>query len=571
MLNKNVFVAIADNESYSIFLKDLKKEYENVQLFYEKESLIKSIEFLSHNQSYLDNNIFIIFSEVEFIKAISKYLKENLDELSYVLVCLTENRRPSINSCVNLFDYIQVHSSDFDKVLFINRLDSEVQNKTRITALKIQTREFYEIGKLLSSEKDIFKLFDMIVNTSLKITHADAVTLYLVADKHTEEWSSIKNGDYEDKLMKFVISKNISINTNLQSFTTMITKKSIYGYTAINGKALRIDNTNNISPEMDYVHDNSFDMKTGYKTISMLSVPMKDRENNVTGIIQLINKKRDTNPVDYRSSDWIEKIIPFDYFDELTMNSIAGQAAVALDNNLLYKNINQLLGKYVEQNEKLTLLSSKILKAHEEERKRIAREIHDGPAQSAACLALKLELCKKLLEIKSYDKLSAELDKLGLDVRSTVKEIRSIIYDLKPSYLDDGLFIALENHINIFRDNTKLNLDYFTEGKDTNIEYYIGSTVFRIMQEALTNISKHAKAKHVRVSIEVTENELCLNVTDDGKGFDVYTIKHPKHVEIERGFGIEGMRERVELINGSISINSSINKGTIISIKVPLK
>lgn len=571
MLNKNVFVAIADNESYSIFLEDLKKEYENVQLFYEKESLIKSIEFLSHNQSYLDNNIFIIFSETEFIKAISKYLKENLDDLSYVLICLTENRRPPINSYVNLFDYIQVHSSDFDKVLFINRLDSEVQNKTKITALKIQTREFYEIGKLLSSEKDIFKLFDMIVNTSLKITHADAVTLYLVADKHTEEWSSIKNGDYEDKLMKFVISKNISINTNLQSFTTMITKKSIYGYTAINGKALRINNTNNISPEMDYVHDNSFDMKTGYKTISMLSVPMKDRENNVTGIIQLINKKRDTNPVDYRSSDWIEKIIPFDYFDELTMNSIAGQAAVALDNNLLYKNINQLLGKYVEQNEKLTLLSSKILKAHEEERKRIAREIHDGPAQSAACLALKLELCKKLLEIKSYDKLSGELDKLGLDVRSTVKEIRSIIYDLKPSYLDDGLFIALENHINIFRDNTQLNLDYFTEGKDTNIEYYIVSTVFRIMQEALTNISKHAKAKHVRVSIEVTENELCLNVTDDGKGFDVYTKKHPKHVEIERGFGIEGMRERVELINGSISINSSINKGTTISIKVPLK
>lgn len=570
MLNKNVFVAIADNESYSIFLEDLKKEYDNVQLFYQKESLIKSIEFLSHNQSYLDNNIFIIFSETEFIRDISKYLKENLDDLNYVFICLTEKKHPSIDSCVNLFDYIQVHSSDFDKVLFKNRLNSEVLNKTRITALKVQTREFYEIGKLLSSERDIFKLFDMIINTSLKITHADAVTLYLVADKHTEEWSSIKNGDYQDKLMKFVISKNMSINTNLQSFTTMITKKSIYGYTAINGKALRIDNTNNISSEMEYTHDNSFDMKTGYKTISMLSVPMKDRDNNVTGIIQLINKKRDTNPVDYRGSDWIEKIIPFDYFDELTMNSIAGQAAVALENNFLYKNINQLLGKYVEQNEKLTLLSSKILKAHEEERNRIAREIHDGPAQSVACLALKLELCKKLLQMESYDKLPKELDKLGLDIKATVTEIRTIIYDLKPTYLDDGLFVALENHINIFRDNSELDLKYITTGIDTHIEYYIGSSIFRIMQEALTNIIKHAKAKNVRVSIEVVENELCLNISDDGKGFDVSTINQPKHVAIERGFGIEGMKERVELINGSISINSTINKGTTISIKVPL-
>lgn len=570
MLNKNVFVAITDNESYSMFIEDLKREYDNVQLFYQKESLIKSIEFLSHNQSYLDNNIFIIFSETEFIKDISKYLKEKLDDLNYVFICLAEKKRPSIDSCVNLFDYIQVNSSDFDKVLFKNRLNSEILNKTRITALKVQTREFYEIGKLLSSERDIFKLFDMIINTSLKITHADAVTLYLVADKHTEEWSSIKNGDYQDKLMKFVISKNMSINTNLQSFTTTITKKSIYGYTAINGKALRIDNTNNISPEMEYKHDTSFDMKTGYKTVSMLSVPMKDRDNNVTGIIQLINKKRDTNPVDYRGGEWIEKIIPFDYFDELTMNSIAGQAAVALENNFLYKNINQLLGKYVEQNEKLTLLSSKILKAHEEERKRIAREIHDGPAQSVACLALKLELCKKLLNMEAYDKLPMELDKLGLDIKASVKEIRSIIYDLKPTYLDNGLFAALENHINNFRDNSGLDLKYIAAGIDTHIEYYIGSSIFRILQEALTNITKHAKAKNVRVSIEVSEKELCLNISDDGKGFEASTINHPKHVEIERGFGIEGMKERVELINGSMSINSAINKGTTISIKVPL-
>lgn len=570
MLNRNVFVAVADNENYPVFIEGLKKEYENVQLFYQKESLIKSIEFLSHNQSYLDNNIFVIFSEIEFITPISKYLKENLDDLNYVLICLTQSRQAPLSSCTNIFDYIQAQAADFDRILFINRLNSEILNKSRITALKVQIREFYEIGKLLSSERDIFKLFDMIINTSLKITCADAVTLYLVADKHTGQWSSIQNGDYAEKIMKFVISKNMSIITNLQSFTTPITRKSIYGYTAINGKALRIDNTYNISLEMEYKLDNSFDIMTGYKTISMLTVPMKDRNNNVTGVIQLINKKKGKGIVDYKSGDWIDKIIPFDYFDELTMNSIAGQAAVALENNLLYRNINELLEKYREQNEKLTMLSSKILKAHEEERKRIAREIHDGPAQSAACLALKLELCKKQLEKGSYQDLSTELDKLGGDIRSTVKEIRSIIYDLKPSYLDDGLFSALQNHIEIFRDNTGLNVEYSPLGKDGSIEYYISSTVFRILQEALTNISKHAKAKNVNVSIELTDKELSLKVSDDGKGFDVSSLKHKNHTEMERGFGIEGMMERVELINGSISIDSAIDKGTVINIKVPL-
>jgi signal transduction histidine kinase len=86
----------------------------------------------------------------------------------------------------------------------------------------------------------------------------------------------------------------------------------------------------------------------------------------------------------------------------------------------------------------------------------------------------------------------------------------------------------------------------------------------------LTNISKHAQANRATVSIEIADNELNLNISDDGKGFDVTSLTEIRHVDIERGFGIEGMMERVELINGSINIDSAINKGTTISIKVPI-
>jgi signal transduction histidine kinase len=569
MLNCNYYI-VSDVDSYTALSKLLENRCENLQFFLERESLIKGIEFLSQSQSYLDNNIFIIFAETQYEYGVSKYLKENLDDLNYVLISFGYNRTNILGSFTNIFDFIDLNDINTDKTFIFYRLESEIIRRNRMIALKLQIREFYEIGKQLSSERDIFKLFDMIISTSLNITLSDAVTLYLVADKNTGEWSSIENDDCTNKVMKFVISKNMSLNSDYQSFSIPITKKSITGYTAIYGKALRIDNTYSITPEMEYNHDSSFDKLTGYKTISLLSVPMKDRNNNVAGVIQLINKKKDMSFVNYRDESWVNKIIPFDYFDELTMNSIAGQAAVALENNLLYKNVNQLLQQYVEQNEKLAILSSKILKAHEEERKRIAREIHDGPAQSAACLALKLELCKKQLQSNSFDLLSLELDKLGTDVRSTVKEIRDIIYDLKPSHLDDGLFIALQNHIETYIDNTGLDVELKTSGKDHNLQYYLMSTIFRIVQEALTNISKHAGASKVNVNLNINKAMLQLDIKDNGHGFDTTILEQISHEEVTNGFGIEGMKERVGLINGSIEISSAIGIGTIIKIKVPL-
>lgn len=570
MLNRNYFI-VSDVDNYSTLYELLKTRYKKPQLFFDKESLIKSIEFLSQSQSYLDNNMFVIFTESKFESSISKYLKENLDDLNYVLVSYGQKRTVEANSCTNVSDFIDLGDIPKKEALIFNRLESEIIRKTRMIAFKLQIREFYEIGKLLSSERDIFMLFDMIVSTSLSITSSDAVTLYLVANKDTEEWSSIENNEYSNKVMKFVISKNLSVKTDFHSFSLPITKESITGYTAINGKSLRIDDAYNISPEMNYSHDKSFDKLAGYKTISMLSVPMKDRNNNVAGVIQLINKKKDLSYVDYKDKNWISKIVPFDYFDELTMNSIAGQAAVALENNLLYKGINHLLQSYVEQNEKLTSLSRKILKAHEEERKRIAREIHDGPVQSTASLVLRVELCKKKLQEGSLDTFSEELDKLGDYVRTTSQEIRTIIYDLKPSYLDHGLFSAVQNHIKVCTESNSLDIELQTSGNDSNLEYYIVSTLFRVVQEALTNINKHANASKVIISINISQDIIQLSIEDNGKGFDINSFEQTLQIGVSRNFGMEGMKERVSLINGIIDINSILYKGTSIKVEVPLR
>lgn len=432
-------------------------------------------------------------------------------------------------------------------------------------------KEFYSIGKFLSSERDTLKLFEKIVSSSMKLTCADAGTIYLVIDKKTGDWSHLKNGSTRGKLLKFVIARNKSMEVNLQDFTAPISQKSIFGFTVISEKSLRINDAYKIENDVEYKHARSFDDSTGYRTKSMLSIPMKNHENEITGVIQLINKKQNWDTIiNYQKENAIDKILPFNDTDELIMNSLAGQAAVALENSQLYKGMQDLLLIYKQQNSQLLYLSKSIMKAHEEERKRIAREIHDGPAQSAVNLSFKLEICKRYLSDGQMDHLVSEMNHLGESIHSTVKEIRTIIYDLKPSCLEDGLKCAVQRHVETFSSSNNINIDFTFSGDDSGIEYYITSTIYRIVQEALSNVMKHAQANNIHIELIITNTAITLDVMDDGKGFVVEELKTRKFDKMKGGFGIEGIRERVELVRGNMAIHSAPGKGTRLQIVIPI-
>ncbi len=432
-------------------------------------------------------------------------------------------------------------------------------------------KEFYDIGKSLSSEKDTLKLFEKIISCSLKLTSADAGTLYIVIDGKTEDWTQIRNGSTRGKLLKFVISRNTSMNVNLQDFSAPITKKSISGFTVISGKSLKIDDAYKIGAEVDYRHNHTFDCNTGYRTKSILSIPMKNHDNEITGLIQLINKKKShDDSINYDQDGAADEILPFNDTDELIMNSLAGQAAVALENNHLYRGMQELLKVYKQQNSHLLYLSKNIMKAHEEERKRIAREIHDGPAQSAVNLSFKLEICKRYLADGKLDALYSEMSGFSEAIHSTVKEIRTIIYDLKPSSLEEGLISAIQRHIEIFSTSCSLTIDFTFSGKDSAIEYYMTSTIYRIVQEALSNVKKHAEASNINIELSISNMRIILDISDDGKGFLVEELQTRKFDKLKGGFGLEGIRERVELIRGSMSIRSAPGQGTALHIDIPL-
>ncbi|NTV88836.1 MAG: GAF domain-containing sensor histidine kinase [Clostridiales bacterium] len=431
--------------------------------------------------------------------------------------------------------------------------------------------EFYDIGKSLSSEKDTLKLLEMILDSSLRLTSADAGTIYLVLEKKTGQWSFVKNGSTRGKLLKFAIAKNNSLNVGLQDFLAPVSGKSIFGFSVISGQSINIEDAYNIDSDVAYSHNRSFDESTGYVTRSILTIPMRNHDDNITGVIQLINKKSEYSEViDYSDRKNLKKIISFNDTDERIMNSLAGQAAVALENSHLYRDMQKLLHEYKQQNSQLMYLSRKIMKAHEEERKRIAREIHDGPAQSAVNVSFKVEICRRLMENGDKEGFATEYQNLAKSVNTVVKEIRTIIYDLKPTCLENGLISAIKSHIEDFSSETDIAVEYNFSGEDSRIEYYMTSTIYRIVQEALSNVRKHSGATQVKVELFVGKETVSLNILDNGNGFDPAELKTRKIDRKTGGFGLEGIRERVELISGSLEIDSAPGFGTRLRMSIPL-
>lgn len=568
MLDENVFLLFgSDVSKYDKFISLLKNNFNKVNVLFKEDLLADEPDKLLPG-SCGDASLNLIFAEFPLLDDAAAFLNRHMSTLNYILTVFYSADVGTLGRRENVFDFI--NTSGFDEDFYLSRLSNEIANKKKIFSLNYEVKKLYEIGKSLSYEKDTVKLLDLIISSSMNLTSSDAGTIYLVIDKQTNSWTSVNNNNYEDKLLKFVIAKNTSINVDLETFTSPITRQSIFGYSVITGKTLRIDDAYNLDKELDYKHNNSFDVHTGYITKSILSIPMKDHENNILGVIQLINKKKNKSEIiDYSKPDQLNNIIAYDCSDELIMNSLAGQAAVVLENNLLYRDMQNLLDSYKEQNSELKMLSRKIMNAHEEERKRIARDIHDGPAQSLVNLSLKIELAKKYLQNDMHEKAVEEIDTLNASIKSTSKEIRTILYDLKPSYLEMGIFAALKNRFELFEENTGIKVNFNTSGDDSNIDFYLSSTIYRMVQESLTNIHKHAKAQNVNVSFSIDDKKLIVVVEDDGVGFDLDGAR-AKNPSLKGGFGLEGLMERAEIVRGKVDIKSSPGKGTSITISIPL-
>ncbi|MCM3635228.1 sensor histidine kinase [Paenibacillus camelliae] len=244
--------------------------------------------------------------------------------------------------------------------------------------------------------------------------------------------------------------------------------------------------------------------------------------------------------------------------------SIASQMNVVLE--YLSGDLDNVT-RILESAKNRQLLGLKIILAQEEERKRIAREIHDGPAQTLANLVLRTEIAERMAAKQDYDLIQMELGDLKGQVRSGLEEIRKVIFNLRPMALDDlGLIPTLRKLAQDFEDKTKIHTLFEVTGKEIRLSSSMEAAIYRLLQEALSNVHKHAEASRVSIVLSYMNDKLQISVNDNGKGF-----KRKPDNDDQAHYGIIGMYERVDLLEGTIDIQSEPYKGTGIKIQIPLK
>lgn len=227
--------------------------------------------------------------------------------------------------------------------------------------------------------------------------------------------------------------------------------------------------------------------------------------------------------------------------------------------------MNRTLAEAREAQEQLRRLSSLSLSAQEEERKRIARDLHDDTAQSLTSLLVRLRLLERMGDPGKAREGLLELRELAAE---TLEGVRRLALDLRPSALDDlGLAAALRWYVSEFTQRWGIEVELEIVGLDGRLPAEVELVLYRVAQEALTNVAKHAQASRVKVTLEQRGRRVRLVLADDGCGFDVEAALRSK----ERGLGLFGMEERLSLVGGKVSIQSQPGHGTRVEAEVTLK
>lgn len=212
--------------------------------------------------------------------------------------------------------------------------------------------------------------------------------------------------------------------------------------------------------------------------------------------------------------------------------------------------------------------ASQIIKAQEQERKRIARELHDETSQVLTSLLISLAVLEESTATQEARDRIAETRRLA---HQTLRAVRNLSIDLRPSALDDlGLLPALRWYVKEYQQKTSLEVEFHALGfKDrARLSAEMETALYRIVQESLTNIAKHAQAHKVTITMREEADAVNVTISDDGRGFDVEEVQNTG--DQDRGLGLIGMQERALLLDGTVNVTSEQRHGTRVKVHIPL-
>ncbi|NQT71868.1 MAG: GAF domain-containing sensor histidine kinase [Chloroflexi bacterium] len=242
------------------------------------------------------------------------------------------------------------------------------------------------------------------------------------------------------------------------------------------------------------------------------------------------------------------------------VTSVSDQIAVAIENAQLYEALQR---KEQARGE----LLRKIMSVQEEERKRIARELHDEVSQSLTGSAFRAEAVLSRLPVGAEEIRGSMEEIRDLAIR-TLDEIHRVVYSLRPSLLDDlGLVAAVQWLADHYLEESGIKVLFETVGSERPLSAEAEITLFRITQEAITNIVKHAGAESVSIAVEFRDHSAAVHIEDDGQGFSVEDMTGS--LQMDRGLGLLGMKERAELLDGYLGIEALPGQGTKVYAEVP--
>ena len=236
--------------------------------------------------------------------------------------------------------------------------------------------------------------------------------------------------------------------------------------------------------------------------------------------------------------------------------------------NFLSSSLSDVVSQ-MEAASKNKFLSAAIIRAQEEERLRVSREIHDGPAQNIANVLLEASICERLVDI-DRDEAKMNLQTLRRHLKECLSDIRQIIFNLRPMALDDlGLVAAVAQLVHQLHERGLVTTSMTVEGVEAQLDAHVKAALFRIVQESLSNVAHHANVKRASLRMLYTDAAVSILIEDDGAGFDAEAVME-RGDTTEGHFGLLGMRERAMIVGAQFSITSKPGQGTRVHVRFPL-
>jgi signal transduction histidine kinase len=241
--------------------------------------------------------------------------------------------------------------------------------------------------------------------------------------------------------------------------------------------------------------------------------------------------------------------------------------AFQVENDSQIAGLQEARLKEAKQREKMRgELYKRVVSAQESERQRIARELHDETGQALTAIGLGLRGLTSSIRSSNMERTKQNLHQLELLTAHSLDELQRLIADLRPSHLDDlGLPSALRWYANTLQERVKLEIHVEIQGDERPVSSPVKIALFRIAQEALTNVIKHAQSRSVQVFLIYSEETVLIRVIDDGRGFNMDNAGTAKRIS----WGLKGMEERTALLGGRFKIQSRPGMGTIVEVSIP--